>query len=170
MEEKEEWLPVKGYEGLYKVSDWGRVKSLNYRGTGKEKILHQTKSKSGYMTVHLCKDGKPKCCRVHRLVAEVFLPNPDGLPEVNHIDEDKTNNFCCLPTNCNLEWCTHAYNSQYSKNIAVEQLDMDGNVIKRWESTREAERHGYHSSTISYCCQGKRMTHKGYRWRYADQP
>lgn len=159
------WKDVVGYKGLYKVSNLGEIKSLNYRGSGKPAILNQTKSKSGYMHVPLCKDGKPKCCRVHRLVAEAFVPNPSHLPEVNHIDENKANNRAD-----NLEWCDRLYNSQYSNNVAVEQLDMDGNVVRRWESMREAERHGYHSSTISYCCQGKRMTHKGFRWRYADQP
>ena len=163
---EEHWLPVKGYEGLYEVSDMGRVRSVNYKGTGKTQILHQTQNKSGYMHVPLCKDGKPKCCRVHRLVAEVFVQNlhPDSYHEVNHKDEDKTNNCAS-----NLEWCDRAYNSQYSNNIPVKQLDMNGNLVKLWESAREAERHGFHSSTISYCCQGKRMTHKGFRWEYADK-
>lgn len=170
---EEHWLPVKGYEGLYEISDWGRVKSLNYRGTGKEQILHQTQNKSGYMYVPLHKDGKTKSCRVHRLVAEAFVPNPNNLPEVNHIDENKQNN-----RSENLEWCDRLSNvrhgtgierSRASHSIAIEQVDMTGNVVKEWVSSRDAERNGYHSGAIIACCKGKKRSYKGYFWRYADK-
>ena len=92
----EQWRDIEGFDGLYQVSNQGRVKSLKY---GKEKILKGVKSCNGYLTVGLCKDGKEVRKYIHRLVAEAFLPNPQNLPQVNHKDEDKTNN--CVE---NLEW------------------------------------------------------------------
>ena len=95
----EEWRTAiyKGeiYEGLYKVSNFGRILSLNYRNTGKPDLLNPSDN-GGYLQVELCKNKEYKKCKVHRLVAETFLPNPENLPEVNHIDEDKTNNFVFL--------------------------------------------------------------------------
>ena len=106
---KEEWRDIKGYEGKYQVSNLGRVKSLkdskeNYR----EKILSNSTDKRGYSNVNLYKNGKRNYFKVHRLVAEAFIPNPNNYPQVNHKDENKTNN--CVS---NLEWCTHEYNINY---------------------------------------------------------
>ena len=107
----EEWRDIKGYEGLYQISNKGRVKSLNYKRTGKEKIRKPGKRR-GYFFITLYKKGeKPKSFDIHRLVAEHFLPNPDNLPVVNHKDENKLNNNVE-----NLEWCTFAYNTIYSVN------------------------------------------------------
>ena len=107
----EEWKDIKGYEGLYQISNKGRVKSLGNNKTKKEKILKPRKC-NGYFSVRLCKKGeKPKPFDIHRLVAEHFLPNPDNLPVVNHKDENKLNNNVE-----NLEWCTFAYNTIYSVN------------------------------------------------------
>ena len=102
------WKDIKGYEGLYQVSNMGRVKSFNYKNTGKEGILNGSKNKRGYKIVHLCKNGKANHYLVHRLVAIVFIPNPNNYPEVNHIDENKTNNYVD-----NLEWCDGKYNLNY---------------------------------------------------------
>ena len=88
---REEWRYVKGYEGYYMVSNTGKIKSLNYRHTGKEKIL-KARDNGGYLQVHLCKDGNRKKYFVHRLVATAFCENHHGFKEVNHKDEDKTNN------------------------------------------------------------------------------
>ena len=85
---KEEWKDIKGYEGLYQVSNLGRVKSLNYRRTGNEKILSLRKHKNGYVYIGLSKNGKTKHLRVHRLVAETFISNPNNYLEVNHKDEN----------------------------------------------------------------------------------
>ena len=102
---KEIWKPVRNYEGLYEVSNMGRVKSLNYNRTGKERIMKGLDNGHGYLFVQLCKDGKAKNCRINRLVAMAFIPNPDNLPEVNHKDKIRTNNRVD-----NLEWCTTQYN------------------------------------------------------------
>ena len=103
----EEWRDIKGFEGKYMVSNLGRVKSLNYRRTGKEKILkaYPNKDDYGYLKVSLYKDGKVRYPLVHVLVATAFLENPDNLPEVNHKDENSKNN--CAE---NLEYCRWLYN------------------------------------------------------------
>lgn len=112
---KEIWKDIEGYEGCYQVSNFGNVKSLNYMHTGKEQILKLKTKKSGYLQVNLCKDGKIKTYTIHRLVAKAFVENPDNLPQVNHIDEDKTNNRFD-----NLEWCDQKYNNNYgTHNIRV---------------------------------------------------
>lgn len=112
----EEWRPIEGYEGLYEVSNTGQVRSLdmyvksrygNYR-LHKGKVLSPAKDTNGYLKVNLCYDGKDKIIRVHRLVAQAFIPNPDNLLEVNHKDEVKSNN--CVE---NLEWCDRKYNINY---------------------------------------------------------
>ena len=89
---KEIYRDIKGYEGLYQVSNLGNVKSLNYNNTNKEKVLQLCAHEKGYLYVGLYKNGKRKSYIVHRLVAETFLNNPDNLPEINHKDENKTNN------------------------------------------------------------------------------
>ena len=103
---KEEWKPIKGYEGLYEVSNMGRVKSLHY---GKERIMSAPNGSSGYRRVNLSKQTTRKIKRVHRLVAEAFIPNPMNLPVVNHLDGDKHNN--CVS---NLEWCTNKENTNHA--------------------------------------------------------
>ena len=115
---KEIWKDIKGYEGIYQVSNMGKVKSLKrtinnsttYGGkaTIKERILKPKKDKDGYEAVGLNKDGKRKDFRVHRLVADAFIPNPNNYPIVNHKDEVKDNNVVS-----NLEWCTVRYNNTY---------------------------------------------------------
>lgn len=184
----EEWLPIEGYEN-YQVSNLGRVKSLKY---GKEKILSQCRLKNGYLYVVLCKNGKMKGFRVHRLVAMAFLENPNNYTCINHKDEDKTNN--CVD---NLEWCTQKYNSNYGtcqerrvastdykafqerrvanidwKSVAekkskqVYQYTKDEKLVAIWQSTAECGRSGFDQGHIAKCCLGKRKQHKGYIWSY----
>ena len=106
------WKDIEGYEGLYQVSNKGRIKSLNRidsRGHKvNEKILSSKPNNKGYLRVHLYKNGKRKPFSVHRLVAIAFIPNPNNLLEVNHKDENKENN-----TVDNLEWCDRKYNANY---------------------------------------------------------
>ena len=164
---KEEWRPVVGYEGLYEVSNLGRVKTFNYKNHNIEAFLALT-DVDGYYTVHICNDEHPK---VHRLVAEAFIPNPNNLPEVNHKDENGHNNNVD-----NLEWCTSKYNNNYgtrNKRIAeklskpVIQYTLDGEFVKEWTSTREISRQLgiYHSSIVS-CCNGKTKQSHNFIWKY----
>ena len=113
---KEEiWKDIEGYEGYYQISNMGRVKSLErtvrcnrgYR-TVPEKILEGSKNTYGYLQVELCQEAKKNYCTIHRLVAQAFLDNSEGYKEINHKDEDKTNN--CVE---NLEWCDRSYNTNY---------------------------------------------------------
>lgn len=161
----EVWKDVVGYEGKYQVSDLGNVKSLNYHREGREKLLTQCKDSDGYLVVLLYKNGRKKTCKVHRLVAEAFLCNESGLPSINHIDENKQNN-----TVSNLEYCSVGYNNRYSKEIPVEQCDLSGNVIRVWNSIKEAsDSLNIKSSNIGACCRKYRRnkTAGGYVWRYA---
>ena len=116
--EEEIWKPIKDYEGLYEVSNLGRVKSLNYRKTGKEKILKNIECNNGYLKVGLIKFGKCKMCSIHRLVAEAFIPNPEDKPCIDHINTIKNDNRVE-----NLRWVTHKENNnnpltkkKYSEN------------------------------------------------------
>lgn len=105
---KQIWKDIPGYEGLYQVSNTGRVRSLNYNRTGKSKVRKQNTDKRGYKRVNLCKDGKNKIYSIHRLVALAFIPNPNNYPIINHKDENPSNNAVW-----NLEWCTQEYNINY---------------------------------------------------------
>lgn len=167
---KEEFKDIKGYEGLYQISNLGRVKSLNYRHTGREKILKLKIDKDGYLLICLYKNGKQKFFTIHRLVAEEFIPNPNNLPQVNHKNEIKDDNRME-----NLEWCTVKYNNIYNgrqKRIAekisksVLQIDKTTNeVIAEFPSTIEVQRQ-LGILHISECCKGKRNTAGGFKWQY----
>lgn len=167
----EKWKPIEGYEGLYEVSDWGDVKSLNYNHTGKEKILSVGLC-WGYHIVGLCKDGISKTHKVHRLVAQAFIPNPDNLPCVNHKDEVRSNNHVG-----NLEWCSYQYNNNYgtcrqrsikNKKKKVSQYNLNGEFIKEWDSAKDVQRvSGYNAAHINECCKGKRRTAHNFIWQYA---
>ena len=168
----EVWLPIEGYQGLYEVSNIGRVKSLNYRHTGNEKVLQPMSNGKGYWQVGLYKYNIRRCIFIHRLVAEAFLPNPQNLPQINHKDENPKNNRVE-----NLEFCTAKYNVNYgshNQRVAkafskkVLQFDITGNLIKEWPSASEVERQiGVYSTHICDCCNGKRKTACGYKWQYA---
>ena len=171
----------------YKVSNLGRILSLNYRNTGKSELMNPAEDTNGYLIVELWKNGKPKTCKVHRLVAEVFLPNPENLPQVNHKDEDKTNNFVFLNEDgtvnkekSNLEWknpkdnCNHGTrneriskantNGKLSKKVL--QLSLSGELIRECPSIMECARNGFDQGAVWRCCNGKQKTHKGFRFMY----
>ena len=173
------YAPIKGFEGLYEVSTWGNVRSLDRWVIYKNGAKHFYKGKilklfinKGYIRVELSKNCKKIKCLVHRLVAEAFIPNPDNLPLINHKDEVKDNNYPY-----NLEWCTHEYNNNYgthnerialNKSKKVYQYDLQGNLIKEWSSVAEAGRNGFSGSHVAECCLGKHKTHKGYIWSYKE--
>ena len=155
----------------FKVSNLGKIMNLNYYNTGKAKLIEPSDDGHGYLKVYLSKNKETKTCLVHRLVAEVFLPNPDNLPEVNHIDEDKTNNRVD-----NLEWKSHRDNCNHgtrNERIAktmskkVLQLSLSGDLIREWPSTRECGRNGFNQGNIVSCCNGKLPHYKGFLWKYA---
>lgn len=165
----EVWKDIEGYEGLYQVSSLGRVKSLRF---GKERILKAGKDKGGYLMVNLCKNSKTKMYKVHRLVAQAFIPNPDGLQCINHKDENKTNN--CVD---NLEWCTYLYNNNYgtrnfksasNRSISIIQLTLNNEFVRCYRSSMDAERRtGFHQEHIISCCKGDYKTAYNYKWLYA---
>lgn len=171
---KEIWKDILGCEGLYQVSNFGRVKSFKF---GKERILKPGTNKYGYLIVILCKNGKVKHFYVHRLVAEAFIPNPHNYPCVNHKDECKTNNNVN-----NLEWCTYTYNNNYGTKIErisknrdtskyfkpILQYTLDGVFVREWKSIAEAGRNGFNQGHITDCCRGVRKTHKGFIFKYKE--
>ena len=181
---EEEWKYIKGYEGFYQVSNFGRVRSVDRMVNGnhitcdfqyvKGKMLKLRKNRYGYWTVMLRKNSSHKTVLVHRLVAEAFISNPNNLPYVNHKDENPANSIVS-----NLEWCTAKYNLEYS-NVAekvakfkfkrVIQFDENMNEIKRWDSLKEAAASiNRAQQNISRCCMGKCKSCGGYKWKYEDE-
>lgn len=174
---KENWRPVVGYEGLYEVSDLGNVRSLK-----RNKVLSPILDKDGYYIVNLHKDGKQKTYKIHRLVAEAFIPNPDNKPQINHKSEIKTQNTVWVNEDgtidldkSNLEWTTAKENTNWGTGIErchqkrckqIKQMDLENHVIKIWPSVNEAGRNGFNIGNISACCLGKRKTTGGYQWSY----
>ena len=172
---KEYWKPVLGYEGLYEVSNWGRVKSIRF---GKERILKPYTDKRGYLNVSLCKNNKQKLFKVHRLVATAFLEIPEDLKlyigtvylQVNHKDENPQNNFVK-----NLEWCDAKYNCNFGtrnerriKIISkpILQYTLDGAFVREWDSIAECGRNGFSLGCVCMCCRGQQKYHKGFIWKY----
>ena len=160
---EEIWKDKKDYEGHYQVSNWGRLKSIKF---GKERILKPQKNTSGYLCVTLCKNNNQCQFEVHRLVAEVFLPNPNNYKEVNHKNEIKTDNRVE-----NLEWCDRKYNQNYGTRTEkcskkVYQYTLDGKFVKEWKSTAECGRNGYNYGNVAACCRGKLKKYKNFIWKY----
>ena len=170
IEPVETWKPVFGYEGGYDVSDQGRIRSFRkgFRG----KILRMKSDKDGYLGVSLYKEKKPKCFRVHRLVAEAFIPNPDEKPVVHHKDENVQNNAVS-----NLEWVTNKENLYASDvfgklaktfGMPVNQYDLDGNLIAAFASVQDASRTtGIDVRNISARVRGIGNQTHGYKFKYA---
>lgn len=141
---KEIWEDIKGYEGYYMVSSYGRVKSIGGRrgSSNKPKILKQGTDTSGYKMVIFRVNKHSKTFKVHRLVAETFIPNPNNLPEVNHKDEDKTNN--CVD---NLEYCDRLYNIRYGTGIERSAEKRKG--IAPWNKNKKMDKTSCEKMSIS---------------------
>lgn len=175
----EKWKDIKNYEGIYQISNFGRVKRIgNYSNQftswNVEKILKPGNNGKGYLFVQLSKNCKVKRYYIHRLVAEAFIPNPLLKETINHIDGDKSNNHYS-----NLEWNTYSENNIHSikklgrdmknKNdsIPVLQFTKDGKFIKEYPSMREAERQTGIKAIYQVCLGKKyRKTAGGYIWKY----
>ena len=181
------WKDVEGYEGLYQVSNLGRVKSLEKIDASghrlKEIIMKADTSNGRYLRVSFYKDKKNRVFSIHRLVAKAFIPNPNDLPCVNHKDENTFNNCAS-----NLEWCTQKYNCNYgtrNKRISnkttgtrynrkdlskpILQYTIDGQFVKEWPSSSEIQRQlNYNNSSIAKCCNEKPHfnTAYGFIWKY----
>lgn len=176
---QEIWKDIKNYEGCYQVSNLGRVRSLNYKQTKQIKELSYRVNHKGYIDVHLSKNGKSKRIVIHRLVAQTFIPNPNALPQINHIDGNKQNN-----NTTNLEWCNNSENQKHAykkglqlKKIGVNnpnhkklnQYDLQGNYIKTWDYIKQAsDSFNIPHSNIINCCRKTYKTAGGFIWRYAD--
>lgn len=192
----EQWRDVAGYDGYYQVSSCGRIKSVEryvqdrfgmkapYRIP--EKILKPKRAHDGYLFVHLSKDGHAQPLRIHRLVAEAFIPNPNRLPTVNHKNEDKSDNRVE-----NLEWCTPAYNNKYGTRTQrsqmnqkhrrnVRMLSLDGEMLRIFPTCLSAARYitgepagkslrvRVTDNNIRRACRLQRHKAYGYRWEFEE--
>ncbi len=182
---REEWKDIEGYEGLYQVSNTGKVKSLertvwNSRGfyrTVQERILKPYDNGKDYLRVELFKEGKGKTYLVHQLVSQAFIPNPNNLPIINHKNEIKSDNRVS-----NLEWCDYSYNNTYNgkakkagKKVAekrkkpVISVDKESGLIMFWESTKEASMQlNISTGGICDCLKGRQKSAGGFYWHYAS--
>jgi len=174
MNQKEIWKDIPNYEGLYQVSNLGRVKSLdrfvnskhNYQRI-KGKILKLRVSNQGYIQAFLSKDGHVKGFLVHRLVGFCFFDKREYNQCINHIDSDRTNNNLN-----NLEWVTYSENrahgvkdgNVFSRRVVM--MDLNGRKIREFYSIAEAVSKGFSRACISDIINGKKKTdiHKGYKW------
>ena len=175
---EEIWKDIEEYEGIYQVSNYGRIKSLSRliensnNRTTKEKIKKETKDKDGYLLITLSKNGIKKTCKVHRLVAQAFIPNPLNKRTVNHKDGNKQNNILD-----NLEWMTDKEQMKHCKEV------LGWNPSKTKKSTRKVQRsdgkiynsikeasidNNVFASNITMCCQQKCNTIGGYGWSYYE--
>ena len=180
------WKPISGYEGFYEVSNLGRIRSLERivecsdgrKRKIKDRTLKGSSYSGGYSGVTLHKDGCAKFVNIHRIVAEAFVPNPLEKEEVNHKDENPSNNHAS-----NLEWVTHKENLNFgtrterarkaiveAQGRAVWQLSRDGELVAEYESLSAAgNATGTHVANITKCAKGVYKTAGGYIWKYKNE-
>lgn len=179
---QEIWKDIKGYEGKYQVSNYGKIKSLNYKRTGNERIMKEYPSIKGYSRTCLCKNNKVKFHLIHRLVAEAFIPNPRKCLEINHKNGVKTDNRVD-----NLEWCTRLENVRHSllnnfkefkygennpTSSIIYQIDIKTNkIINVFYGCGDIKRRTDYKNPTSIlkCCKNRKnyKTAYGYKWEYA---
>lgn len=185
----EVWKDIEGYEDKYQISNLGRVKSLADNKLIERELIRKPRiGKNGYLYVNLFKGSKGKTKKIHRLVAETFIPNPDNLPQVNHIDGNKLNNSID-----NLEWVTASENVKHALRIGlttmpsgknnfmygkhgkdnphsrtVYQYDLKGNFIKEWVNVKEAAE-TLKITHIDACCRGERTRAGEFIWKYKEE-
>lgn len=178
--ENEVWKDIEGYEGLYQVSNIGNIKSLErdvvYSNSAihhyEEKLLKPSKIGGGYLQVTLSKDGEAQNVLVHIIIANAFIPNPNNLPQVGHMDDNKENN-----TIDNLYWTTAKENNTHNgrhlrvaekRSKKVLQIDKNTNeVVAEFPSASQAAREtGFSQGNISSCCKGVYKQAYGYIWKY----
>lgn len=184
----EKWMAIHGYNGLYDVSSFGRVRSLDREVLKSNGVTCKFNATClsirtfgfGYPTISLCKNGIPNTCTVHKLVANAFVHNEHEKTHVNHIDSNPMNNYFK-----NLEHCTHSENMIHAykygnskapmgkdsvRSIPVVQLHKDGAFIEDFECAYDAHRKtGCRANKVNMCCRGRRLTTGGFRWMYADE-
>ena len=189
MREIEIWTPIKGFE-RFELSNLGKVKNTNWYNTGKVVITEGSPDSNDYNRLSINIGKKTKTFKIHRLVAEYYLPNPLNLPCINHkiegpegkkmnrviFNEDMTINYD-LTT---IEWCDHKYNNNYGTHNErigktntngkcskpVLQFTLDGEFVREWPSANECGRNGFHQGHVSACCRGEKKSHKGFVWKY----
>ena len=165
---EEIWKDIPGYEGLYQVSNMGRVKSLKF---GKEKILKGVNNTDGYLMVCLYENNKSKQYTIHKLVTMAFMGEciSEIYCDINHIDEDKSNNRLS-----NLQYCTHNYNMNYGTRIEkytnpVIGINKTNGYICKYPSAMEVQRSlGVAQQNVTACCKGKLKSAGGYVWYYKE--
>ena len=148
---------IENYEGLYAVTSCGKVWSYKSK-----RFLRPYANTDGYQRISLCKNGEVKKYYIHRLVAEAYLPNPENLPQVDHIDNDKTHNYLN-----NLQWITNRDNSRKANNKPILQYDLDGNFVKEWNCAADVGKEA--SVNICNCLKGRQKTACGYIWKYKNE-
>lgn len=165
----EQWKDIEGFEGAYQISSLGRVKSLPRKQSRTERTRPFSPAPNGYLRMVLSFNGKRLTISAHREVAKAFIPNPNNLETVNHIDFDKTNN-----TVENLEWNSTiqnvGHNLKHDRHYhkPVIQRSINGEFINKWSSAYSVEKEkGWFSTLISKCCLGKQKTYKGFKWDFA---
>jgi len=175
------WKPVLNFEGLYLISNHGRVKSINFNNEKHSQLIKQSASKKGYLRVRINKENKRYTLNVHRMVATAFIPNPDNKPQINHSDGNKKNNHTT-----NIEWSTNQENQDharknglilpppkgYDNSCSMEVFQYNKytlELIEKWGSMSEASRAlKIPTTNISKSCNRKRIVAGGFIWRYAD--
>ncbi len=163
-----EWYDIPGYEGIYQITPNGEVRNVE---TNLQ--LYGNINSHGYKVISLTKYGKRKSCKLHRLLAITFIPNPHDYECINHIDGDKLNNDLT-----NLEWCTKGYNNRHAREVlkvdmsskAVYQTTIKGEFIAAWASIGQAAKFaGITPPCIVDCCEGRAKSAGNYCWSYAGQ-